>query len=178
MKNKFFKNGELQDKQIVKALHHAAEDYENGEIFEVKCVLVDIINAITDFENDFEKINEWGRTNMRKERKLRDFKKNGKRSEDFCEYCYKPGCDPFGGSPKYRKKVEKRLEEGKCPACGNVKCTCKSSVLSPARFEDRAKSRVAKRCEKCVWEMTCTQKHDAENCKNYKRDALDGGYYG
>ncbi len=49
--SKFFKNGELKDKKIVAALHKAAEDYENGEIIEVKDVLVEIINAITDFEN-------------------------------------------------------------------------------------------------------------------------------
>ena len=30
--SKYFKKGELQDKQIVAALHRAAEDYENGEI--------------------------------------------------------------------------------------------------------------------------------------------------
>ena len=52
--SKFFKNGELQDKKIIAALHKAAEDYENGEIVEVKGVLVDIINAITDFENEEE----------------------------------------------------------------------------------------------------------------------------
>lgn len=49
--NPFFKKGELKDKKIVAALHKAAEDYENGEIIEVKGVLIDIINAITDFEN-------------------------------------------------------------------------------------------------------------------------------
>lgn len=49
--NKFFKKGKLQDKKIVAALHQAAEDYENGEIIEVKDVLIEIINAITDFEN-------------------------------------------------------------------------------------------------------------------------------
>lgn len=49
---RFFKKGELQDKQIIAALHQAAEDYENGEIIEVKDVLIEIINAITDFEND------------------------------------------------------------------------------------------------------------------------------
>lgn len=54
MKNKFFKNGELQDKQIVKALYQAAEDYENGEIIETKDVLIEIINAITDFESEQE----------------------------------------------------------------------------------------------------------------------------
>ena len=50
--NKFFNKGNLQDKKIVEALHKAAEDYENGEIIEVKDVLIEIINAITDFEND------------------------------------------------------------------------------------------------------------------------------
>lgn len=52
--SKFFKKGNLQDKQIVAALHKAAEDYENGEIEEVKGVLIDIINAITDFEQNYE----------------------------------------------------------------------------------------------------------------------------
>ena len=52
--SKFFKKGELQDKKIVAALHKAAEDYENGEIEEVKGVLIDIINAITDFEQNYE----------------------------------------------------------------------------------------------------------------------------
>lgn len=52
--SKFFKKGELQDKKIVAALHQAAEDYENGEIIEVKDVLVEIINAITDFEQEYE----------------------------------------------------------------------------------------------------------------------------
>lgn len=52
--NKFFKKGELQDKQIVKALHQAAEGYENGEIAETKDVLIEIINAITDFENSYD----------------------------------------------------------------------------------------------------------------------------
>ena len=51
---KFYKNGELKDKKIVAALRQAADDYENGEILEVKGVLIDIINAITDFEADEE----------------------------------------------------------------------------------------------------------------------------
>ena len=49
--SKFFKHGELQDKKIAAALRQAAEDYENGEIIETKDVLIEIINAITDFEN-------------------------------------------------------------------------------------------------------------------------------
>lgn len=52
--SKFFKKGELQDKKIAAALRQAAEDYENGEIEEVKGVLIDIINAITDFEQEYE----------------------------------------------------------------------------------------------------------------------------
>lgn len=58
---KFFKNGELKDKKIVAALHKAAEDYENGEIAEVKDVLIDIINAITEFEDAEERIYYNGR---------------------------------------------------------------------------------------------------------------------
>ena len=49
--SKYFKKGELQDEKIVAALRQAAEAYENGEIIETKGVLIDIINAITDFEN-------------------------------------------------------------------------------------------------------------------------------
>lgn len=54
MESTFFKKGELKDKEIIAALHKAAEDYENGEIAEVKDVLIDIINSITDFEDSFE----------------------------------------------------------------------------------------------------------------------------
>ena len=52
---RFLKKGNLQDKNIITALHQAATDYENGEIIEVKDVLIEIINAITDFENSQEK---------------------------------------------------------------------------------------------------------------------------
>lgn len=52
---KFYKKGELQDKAIAAALRKAAEDYENGEIVEVKGLLIEIINAITDFEDSYEK---------------------------------------------------------------------------------------------------------------------------
>lgn len=48
--SKFFKKGELQDKQIVDALRQAAEDYENGEIAEVQGVLFEIVDAITEWE--------------------------------------------------------------------------------------------------------------------------------
>ena len=52
--SKYFKKGELQDKKIAAALREAAEDYENGEIAEVKDTLIEIINAITDFEQEYE----------------------------------------------------------------------------------------------------------------------------
>lgn len=46
----FIVNGELQDWKIVNALRLAAENYENGELLEVRDVLVDIVNAINAFE--------------------------------------------------------------------------------------------------------------------------------
>ena len=52
---RFYKNGKLKDKQIVAALRQAADDYDNGEIIEVKAVLIDIINAITEFEDSEER---------------------------------------------------------------------------------------------------------------------------
>ena len=47
----FIKNGELQDKRIVLALHQAATDFENGEIAEVRDVLLEIVIAIDEFED-------------------------------------------------------------------------------------------------------------------------------
>lgn len=35
------------------------------------------------------------------------------------------------------------------------------------------------RCNKCVYETTCSKDKDGNNtCPDYKRDAADGGYYG
>lgn len=48
-------------------------------------------------------------------------------------------------------------------------------------YSDAAKRKQRKlqsRCEKCVYETSCMNKRDAENCKKYKRNAPDGGYYG
>lgn len=46
------------------------------------------------------------------------------RSYDLCPCCYAPGCDPFARHPK----VERRLYDGLCPACGKPwdLCSCKS----------------------------------------------------
>lgn len=46
----FIKNGELDDKKIIYALRKAADNYENGELIEVRDILLEIINAIDDFE--------------------------------------------------------------------------------------------------------------------------------
>ena len=51
MANRFFANGELKDRKIAAALKQAAEDYENGEIAEVRDLLVDIVNAIDEWED-------------------------------------------------------------------------------------------------------------------------------
>lgn len=50
---KFYKNGELEDKEIVKALIQAAADYENGEISEVRDLLAEIVVAIDKFEEEY-----------------------------------------------------------------------------------------------------------------------------
>lgn len=51
--NKFFKKGELQDKKIVVALRKCADNYENGEILEVRDELVDIVNLILEWEHEY-----------------------------------------------------------------------------------------------------------------------------
>lgn len=54
MESKFYKKGELKDKEIVAALKQAAVDYENGEIAEVRDLLVDIVNGIDNWEAAYE----------------------------------------------------------------------------------------------------------------------------
>ena len=54
MEMRFFKNGQLKDKEIVRALQQAAVDYDNGEIAEVRDLLVDIVQAIDEFDNQYE----------------------------------------------------------------------------------------------------------------------------
>lgn len=51
---RFLKNGELEDQKIVAALRKAADDYENGEIIEVRDLLQDIVDAIDEFESNKE----------------------------------------------------------------------------------------------------------------------------
>ena len=47
-KMKFYKTGELQDKKIASALRQAVDDFENGELIEVRDVLQDIVDAINE----------------------------------------------------------------------------------------------------------------------------------
>ena len=54
---RFFKKGELLDQKIIGALNQAAQDWENGEISEVKDLLLDIISAIREFERRVDKEN-------------------------------------------------------------------------------------------------------------------------
>ena len=46
---RFFKNGELDDENIIKTLKCAADDYENGELIEVRDTLAEIVLAIDEF---------------------------------------------------------------------------------------------------------------------------------
>lgn len=53
METKFYKNGELKDQKIIKALAQAAKDYEDGAISEVRDTLAEIIEAIDEFDNSY-----------------------------------------------------------------------------------------------------------------------------
>ncbi len=48
---RFIKNGELQDEKIAFALRTASRDFANGEIAEVRDLLLEIIAAIDEFES-------------------------------------------------------------------------------------------------------------------------------
>lgn len=52
MDNRFFVGGELLDNHITKALHQAATDYENGEISEVRDLLMEIVDAIDEWASE------------------------------------------------------------------------------------------------------------------------------
>lgn len=65
---------------------------------------------------------------MKRKRKPRGIKLNGKPSKDMCPHCFAFNCDPFLMSPKFTNKIYKRLKQGLCGACGHNPCTCKSSL--------------------------------------------------
>lgn len=51
MKMKYFEKDKLDDEKIIADLRQAAIDYENGEIIEVRDNLLDIIQAINEFDD-------------------------------------------------------------------------------------------------------------------------------
>lgn len=54
MEMKFWKNNELDDAAIIKALKQAVKDYEDGAIAEVRDSLAEIVVAIDEFEANME----------------------------------------------------------------------------------------------------------------------------
>lgn len=109
---------------------------------------------------------------MNTKRKDRTWKKNGERSIDFCDYCFKPGCDPMGGSPAYRRKIEKRLDQGLCPSCGRMPCQCKSTTLTLKAHKERELWIAQKQCRTCVFKEHCV-KTEPKVCKKYQKETCD-----
>lgn len=53
-----------------------------------------------------------------------------------------------------------------------------NNEIVPA-YQDIVKKEVKPRCHKCFYEMGCSRTYDKYGeCKRYKRDSPDGGYYG
>lgn len=52
MKQSYYLNddGTLKDDRVIEDLHKAINMYENGEITETQDLLIEIVNAISDFE--------------------------------------------------------------------------------------------------------------------------------
>lgn len=51
---KYLKNGELDDRKIIETLLRAAKEYEDGAIADVRDTLVEIVNAIDEFEDNYK----------------------------------------------------------------------------------------------------------------------------
>lgn len=52
-----YKKNELLDKNVIEGLKRAIALYEDGAIFETRDILVDIADAISEFEDYTEKLN-------------------------------------------------------------------------------------------------------------------------
>ena len=52
--NRFYKDGELDDIGITRALVDAADMYANGEILETRDMLCDIVRAIDRFTEEYD----------------------------------------------------------------------------------------------------------------------------
>ena len=103
-----------------------------------------------------------------KKRKHRGFKRNGEKSIDFCEFCFKPCCDPLGGSPEYRKKIEMRIDNGLCPSCGKMPCECKSTTLSPKAHSEREIWIAKRKCNNCSHNEKC-KVSDVRKCTSFEK---------
>ena len=51
---RFYKKGKLEDKKIEAALRGVADMYANGELIEVRDLLVEIVDAIDEFTDNEE----------------------------------------------------------------------------------------------------------------------------
>ncbi len=60
----------------------------------------------------------------------RGWRLDGTRSQDMCTCCYSIGCDPMSMSLAFQRKINDRLRQHRCPACGKPRgfCTCKSCL--------------------------------------------------
>lgn len=54
MEMRFLKGNELQDIEILNALKEAVYDYQDGAIAEVRDTLAEIVNAIDEWEDNYE----------------------------------------------------------------------------------------------------------------------------
>lgn len=52
--NRFYKDGELDDVGITRALISAVDMYANGEVLETSDILRDIVNAIDRFSEEYD----------------------------------------------------------------------------------------------------------------------------
>lgn len=52
-KTKLFENGALNDELVLSTIDQARRDYGNGAIIEARDALLDVINAIDDFDREY-----------------------------------------------------------------------------------------------------------------------------
>lgn len=50
---KLFENGSLNDEVVLSTIDRARRDYGNGAIIEARDALLDVINAIDDFDREY-----------------------------------------------------------------------------------------------------------------------------
>lgn len=66
-----------------------------------------------------------------------------------------------------------------CSLCGKTEKYKQPYCNCGAKMDEAKQEKIFPRCNKCVYEITCSKNMDNENkCPDYKRDAPDGGYYG